>query len=231
MPEERLAGVLRAREPVGGGLVRLEIEAPPGFAATYTVPGQYVAAGLDADAKETYLALSGEPRDARWEVLVRAGGEVVDALISLPLGGTVPLSRALGNGFPMAEATGRRLFVLATGSGFAAVRPVLRARLRDGLAGATELFLGVRSRAEVPLPGEIASLDRGGLAVTVCCSREQADEPGVTHGYVQDALRRRLGAGAGDAIVFAAGVAAMVGEMRALARELDLDEADIRTNY
>ncbi len=134
----------------------------------------------------------------------------------------------------MAEAAGRQLFVLATGSGLAAVRPVLRARVHQGFARSTELFLGVRVRAEVPLPNEIAALRAQGLPVTVCCSRESVNEPGVERGYVQDALRRRAEQNPGQtagAIVFAAGVEGMVERLRETARDLHFDEADIRTNY
>jgi len=232
MPHERRGGSLKRRSDVGGGLVRLEIEVPEELAATYQRPGQYVSAGLRG--RDTYFALSGEPGDSVWEVLVRAGGDVVDALLGLAVGDEVLLSRALGEGFPMAEAEGRQLFVLATGSGFAAVRPVLRARARDGLGPSTELFLGVRVRKDVPLPDEITALRAQGLPVTVCCSRESAKEPGVEHGYVQDALRRRAEQKPGQtagAIVFAAGVEAMVQRLRGTARDLHFDEADIRTNY
>jgi len=223
---------LVGREDAGGGLVCHDLQPEPGVDATYRSPGQYVSLALAG--KRTYFALASEPGAATWEVLVRPGGEVVDALLALPLGATVALSAALGEGFPVAEAEGRRLFLLATGSGLAALRPVLKARVRGGLAPSTELFVGVRTPDEVPLQAELRELRERGLAVTVCCSRDTKGDPGVTSGYVQDALLRRAAARPEElqgAMVFAAGVTAMIERLRRVAEELHIAEADVRTNY
>jgi len=212
--------------------VQHDIEVPPSHAASYRSPGQYtsIAAGTSA----TYFALAGDPLHSPWSILVRAGGEVVDALLALPLGADIALSPALGEGFPMAGAAGRRLFVVATGSGLAAVRPVVGARLRAGLESSTELFLGVRSGADQPLAAEVTAWRLAGLAVTVCCSRETGGLAGCRPGYVQDALRARAERSAGDvrgALVFAAGADAMIRQLRDVARDLELGETDVRTNY
>jgi len=229
---EQGAGRLVDREDVGGGLVRHAMEVPSALAETFHAPGQYVS--LSLASKETYFALAGEPGVSGWEVLVRAGGDVADGLLELPLGGRVGLSKALGEGFPMGEAAGRRLFVVATGSGLAAVRSVLTARLREGLAASTEMLLGVRTRAEVPLATELDAMRREGMAVTVCCSRESIDGVGLASGYVQDVLVRRAVDRPSDferAIFFAAGTTAMIERLRELARELHVTEADVRTNF
>jgi NAD(P)H-flavin reductase len=228
-PRERSFGRLVCRRDVGG-LVLHDLTPPEGGASSYVEPGQYVSVGPSGNS--TYFVLAGEPGASTWEVLVRAGGDVADALLALAVGAEVELSSALGHGFPLAEAEGRMLFVLATGSGVAAVRPVLHARIRAGLAASTEVFLGVRSQAEVPLKGELQARRGEGVRVTVCFSREAV--AGAPSGYVQDALHGRvteLGERAKRAMIFAAGTSAMIRGARETARVLGLDETDVRTNY
>ena len=224
-------GFLVSRRPAGGGLVRHEVSPPAGFAASYRHPGQYV--GVMIDGRSTYFVLAADTSLANWELFVRPGGDVADALLALPVEGPVELSRALGAGFPLDEASTRRLVVIATGSGIAAVRPVLTERLRSSRAESTEVFLGVRMRADLPIPEDITTWRAAGVRVTVCVSRETVDEEGVVSGYVQHALRIRaaLPPTLTGGMIFAAGAAVMVDEVRALARWLGVDEADVRTNF
>jgi NAD(P)H-flavin reductase len=225
-------GRLLDRRSVGGGLFRHEIEPPMGFGGSYRFPGQYVSLALSE--KQTYFVLAGEPASGTWEVLVHAGGDVADALLALPTGEPVRLSAALGQGFPMGEAAGRRLFVLATGSGVAAIRPVVAARVRAGLATSTEVFLGVRSRVDLPLADELATRRDEGVGVTVCLSRDTVVGVGAASGYVQEALLQRATErpeSVKGAMIFAAGASAMVDGVKQVARTLGLAEADVRTNY
>jgi len=230
--EGRQPGTLLGRRSAGGLLVCHELAPPAHLAETYRRAGQYVE--LTLAGKRTFFALAGEPLAATWEIFVRPGGDVADALLAAPLGGDLGLSAALGAGFPLEEAASKRLFVLATGSGIAAVRPVLNHRVRTGQAPATEVFLGVPRRADLPMPDEVARWTASGVAITVCLSQEPAAEVGAAEGYVQDALRRRAAispARLATAMVFAAGTPAMVRDARKLATTLGLTEADIRTNY
>jgi len=232
LPREHGIGVLLDRHDVGGGLIRHEIEPPAGFIGSYQLPGQYVS--LELWEKHTYFVLAGEPGSKSWEVLVRAGGDVADALLALPTGEPLKVSAALGHGFPMEEAARRKLFVLAAGSGVAAIRPVVAARVRAGLAASTEVFLGVRSRADVPLVEELAMRRSEGVGVTVCLSRDTDGGVGAATGYVQDVLRERATErpeSVKGAMLFAAGASAMVDGVKHVARRLGLPEADVRTNY
>jgi sulfhydrogenase subunit gamma (sulfur reductase) len=233
MQPERGVGRLSARRPSGGDLVLLELAPPAGFFASYRHAGQYVE--VSAGGSNTYFVLGGEPGDAAWQLFVRPGGDVADALLALGIGAEVVLSAALGDGFPVAEVAARRLFVVATGSGIAAVRPVLSERIRRGAVASTEVFVGVRTRDELPLPDDISEWKRAGVPVTVCLSREVApEERGLFRGYVQEALRQRAEsepAALVGAAIFAAGVTAMVDAVRILAASLGVREADVRTNY
>jgi NAD(P)H-flavin reductase len=226
-------GTLVARTPAGGDLARHDLLPPSGYAESYRHPGQYVELSLEGNS--TLFALAGDVGSKTWEIFVRPGGDVADALLALPIGGHVGLSKADGPGFPLDDANGRRLLVLATGSGIAAMRPVLKERIRHGAAPITEAFLGVRRSVDLPMPDEVRGWAEAGVAVTVCLSREVGTGArGSAEGYVQDALRRRAAAAPealAHGIVFAAGVPAMVSEVRKLAATLGLSEADVRTNY
>jgi CDP-4-dehydro-6-deoxyglucose reductase len=223
---------LRARSDAGGGLVRLSIEPPASVATSYAYPGQYVA--VNAGGKTAHFVLAGDPGDAMWELVLRPGGEAAGAALGLAPGERLRVSAAIGAGFPMAEAKGQELIVVVTGSGLAAGRPVVRARVRDGEARATELLVGVRTRAEVPMEAELAEWARVGATVTVCLSREEAPAglAGYASGYVQDVARRHVRtAPATRRMIFAAGVKPMIEAVRVLARDLGVHESDVRTNY
>lgn len=219
-----------SRTDAGGGLIHLSIEPPIAIASTFEHPGQYVL--LRVGGKSSHFVLANDAGDAKWELLVRPSGEVATAALAVPLGQSIEVSRAIGAGFPMGEARGRELLVVVTGSGIAAARPVVRARLREQAARATEVLVGVRTRAEVPLAAEIADWSRAGARVTVCLSREEvpAGLRGYAAGYVQDIARATASAAPGR-MIFAAGVRGMVHAIRSLARELGAVESDVRTNY
>jgi NAD(P)H-flavin reductase len=221
---------LCSRTDAGGGLVRLSLEPSASVAATFVHPGQYVLVRIAG--KSSYYVLSNDMGDARWELLLRPVGEVASAALDVPLGESVEVSGALGSGFPMEEARGRELLVVVTGSGIAAARPVVRARLRERETATTEVLVGVRTRAEIPLFGELEEWFRSGIRVTVCLSREEIGNhaEGYAAGYVQDVARATSSAASGR-MIFAAGVRDMVHAIRSLSKELGALESDVRTNY
>jgi NAD(P)H-flavin reductase len=219
---------LAARGDVGGGLVRLAIDPPAEIALSYERPGQYVV--LSAGGKNAYFVLAGDPGETTWELVVRPGGEAAEAALAVSPGGPLDLSGAQGAGFPMDEARGQELIVAVTGSGIAAGRPVVRTRIRNGEARATELLLGVRTVADVPMEAELGEWSRAGVQVTICLSRQEA--PGYSSGYVQDVARRDArSAPTQRRLIFAAGVKPMIEGMRQLAQDLGVHERDVRTNY
>jgi NAD(P)H-flavin reductase len=233
---------LRGKEEAGGGLVRLTLEPGERVAASYVRPGQYIA--LRAAGKDAYFVLAGDVGEPSWELVLRPGGDAALAALGTSHGARVEVSEAQGAGFPMEEAKGRPLTVAVTGSGIAAGRPVVRARVRAGEASATELLVGVRTLAEVPLERELGEWSRAGVAVTVCLSREAVPEgrAGFASGYVQDVARARAGGFGGvpqrsrgisraRRMIFAAGVKDMLVAIRVLAADLGVAESDVRTNY
>jgi NAD(P)H-flavin reductase len=208
------------------------LEPPPEILGSYVRPGQYVA--LRAGGKAAYFVLAGDAGETSWEVILRPGGEAAEAALGTSIGACIEVSDAQGPGFPIEEAHGRTLLVVVTGSGIAAGRPVLRARVRAGEAGATELFVGVRTLADVPLENELHEWTLAGAKVTVCLSREPvpADREGFAAGYVQDIARARAAeTSSAGKMIFAAGVKDMISAVRTLARDLGAEESDVRTNY
>jgi NAD(P)H-flavin reductase len=210
----------------------------PELAGGYRSPGQFTCVRADEETGFFVLASAvGQP----WELLVRAGGATADMLLGCPLGAQVQMSGALGKGFPYETARDRRLIVAVAGTGIAAARALMRRRIADGTAARTELYVGFRTRAEVPMLAELAVWTNHGARVVACLSRESPlDAEGpveMAHGYVQDVVqagkaRRTINPpdGAG-AMIFAVGPAGLVETMRKLAVSLGIPEADVRTNY
>jgi NAD(P)H-flavin reductase len=220
---------LRGKDDAGGGLVRLVLAPPLDLVGSYVRPGQYVV--LRADGKSAYFVLAGDPGDPSWMLLVRPVGEAAAAALG---GSPVLVSEAHGAGFPMDEAQGRELIVAVTGSGIAAARPVLRARVLAGEGKATQLFVGVRTREDLALGEELTAWGSAGATVVVCLSRETAPPgaAGYATGYVQDVARARAAPASGARrMIFAAGVKPMIEAVRALARDMGAEESDVRTNY
>ena len=223
---------IAARRETAGSLVRLTLELPASVRASHALPGQYVSVWAGGDTG--YFVLASAVGADTWEILLRAGGTVADALLVARVGERVPVTAALGSGFPCVEARGRALVVAVAGTGMAAAMPILAWRMSDGDAARTDVFLGMRVAAELPLTDEIASWRAAGARVTVCLSREDpprnADPSGAVfvRGYVQDVARA---SSTTARVVFAVGPGPMVDAVRKLAGELGVEESDFRTNY
>src|SRR5580658_660681 len=106
--------ILRGKEGVGGGLVRVVFEPPPEILGSYVRPGQYVA--LRTGGKAAYFVLAGDAGETSWEVILRPGGEAAKAALGTSIGACIEVSNAQGPGFPIEEAHGRALLVVVTGS-------------------------------------------------------------------------------------------------------------------
>lgn len=230
------AARVRGQEDAGGGLVLVTVEPSDEVRASYVLPGQYVSvrAGHVGKAPAGFFVLASDVGARNWQLLIRPGGAAADGILAVRVGGRLETTRAQGRGFPCDEARGRSLLLAATGSGIAAVRPVVSRRLHDHDAHRTEVLLGVRTRADLPLSEELAAWREKGVRVTVCLSREtvSAEEArGFAGGYVQDVARASTALQHQGGMIFAAGVKGMIEGIRRLARDLGIAEADVRTNY
>jgi NAD(P)H-flavin reductase len=214
-------------------MTRVTVEPAPAIVASYVSPGQYVHARVDGATG--YFVLAGAPGAAPWELIMRSGGGVSDVLLAAEIGIELEVTPALGDGFPWAAVHGRPLVIALSGTGVAAGRPLLRRRIADGDAALTQVYLGVRTRAELPLTGDVEAWRRAGVSVTVCLSNpdEPVGDEGFARGYVQDVLRASSSSSTvpRDAHVFAVGVPTMVDALRTLAPSLGIAPERVLTNH
>ncbi len=223
---------LASRSDAGGGMTLVILEPEPGVAPSYTSPGQYVE--VRARGATGYFVLAGVPGELPWELVMRAGGGVSDVLLAAPPGLDVEVTAAIGDGFPMDEARGHLLVVALSGTGVAAAPPLVRRRIGDGDAALTQVWLGVRTQAELPLLADIEAWRAAGVPVVVCLSQPGDAPVGelFSRGYVQDVMAARIPSGSlAEARVFAVGVASMVDALRALAPRLGLPPERVHTNH
>ncbi len=168
----------------------VDLEVAPEVAASYRVPGQYLAARLPSGA-EAFFAPASAPGEAPLELLAKAEGDVGLALAGAAPGAPLELSEARGQGFPPGALAGRDLLLFATGAGIAPIRATLRAVLaRRAAVGAIDLFFGARTREDFAYAAELDALDPRSVRVHRIVSRGTAADPHV--GYVQERFAREL---------------------------------------
>ncbi len=154
------------------------LEVPDVLRESYARPGQY--AYFELGSEQGFFVLAGREARGPWEVLVRGGGGVADAMLAAPVGVTLWASPALGHGFPMARARGSVVTIVVTAGSFSAARAAVLWRIDEGDASRTRLVVGARVEQDVPLPEEIDAMRSAGVGVHVVLSSSQ--------GYVQDWL-------------------------------------------
>lgn len=106
--------------------LRLETDDPRLLAGT---PGQFVMVGVPAFAIPP-ISISRYHPDGL-ELTVRAAGAATSFLARLRPGATLALRGPLGRGWPMEDAYGRDVVIVAGGIGLAPLRPVMDAVLRE----------------------------------------------------------------------------------------------------
>lgn len=118
----RIARIRRRRRD-GPQVWTLDIEADDSDAAF--APGQFNMLTVFG-VGEVPVSLSGDPANAgRLVHTIRAVGPVSGALTRLRVGDTLGLRGPFGVGWPVAEATGRDIIVVAGGLGLAPLRPAI----------------------------------------------------------------------------------------------------------
>lgn len=150
----RVAHVRKRRREIAQ-VVTLEIEARDlrGFA-----PGQFnmlTAFGVG----EAAISLSGDPAEPGHIVhTIRAVGPVSNALAALEPGAPIGLRGPFGRGWPMAEAAGRDVVVVAGGLGLAPLRPAIYRLLAEREKyGRILLLFGARSPEDILFRHELES--------------------------------------------------------------------------
>lgn len=163
----RIARV-RSRRRDGPQVWTLELDAGPAEHAGF-LAGQFnmlTAFGVG----EIPISFSGDPAEPQRIVhTIRAVGAVSSALAHLDTGATLALRGPFGNGWPMAEARGRDVVLIAGGLGLAPLRPALYQLLAERARyGHITLLYGTRSPAEILFRRELDVLrKRADISVEV----------------------------------------------------------------
>jgi NAD(P)H-flavin reductase len=138
----------------------LDIEAGATAARAFA-PGQFNMLTVFG-VGEVPISLSGDPAAAgRLVHTIRAVGPVSSALTALKPGAALGLRGPFGMGWPMAEAVGRDVVILAGGLGLAPLRPALYRLLAERERfGNVVLLYGTRSPGDILFRRELESWRR-----------------------------------------------------------------------
>lgn len=151
---------VRRRRRDGPHVWTLEIEAAGQDGISFA-PGQFNMLTLFG-VGEVPISLSGDPAKPGHLVhTIRAAGPVSTALARLSPGEPVGLRGPFGSAWPMAEANGRDVVIVAGGLGLAPLRPALLRLLAErSLYGQVVLLYGTRSPEEILFRREIEAWRR-----------------------------------------------------------------------
>jgi NAD(P)H-flavin reductase len=181
----------------------------PSVVKAYHHPGQYVRVRLGALEEGAFAIASAPTKDAPgFELLVKAGSPLSDALRAAKTGTQLELSAPEGPGFPIERAKGKRLLLFATGSGISAIRSVIDAVRRDRQAfGPVVLYFGVRTPDAFAYREELHSWEQAQIQVKTTVSRPGRSGWQGLKGYVQAHLDQEP---LTDAVAFLCGQPEMV---------------------
>ncbi|MFN3231344.1 MAG: FAD/NAD(P)-binding protein [Alphaproteobacteria bacterium] len=136
------------------GVWTMELEAPTGFATCQ--PGQFnmlYAMGVG----EVPISVSGADASGALMHTIRDVGAVTGALARLEAGEMLGLRGPFGTAWPLDEARGKDVVIIAGGIGLAPIRPVLYRLLADPDSyGRVTLLYGARSSEEILYSEQLA---------------------------------------------------------------------------
>ena len=166
-------------------------------------PGQFVLVGVPAFAIPPISISRFHPDGV--ELTIRAAGAATSFLTRLHRGAMLGLRGPVGRGWPVADAQGRDVVIVAGGIGLAPLRPVIDAVLRDRAAyHDVRVYLGARTPRERLFVEEIDALAaRDDVLVRVTVDRAGPEWLGRV-GIVTQLFKTVRGTGA-DATAFICG--------------------------
>jgi sulfhydrogenase subunit beta (sulfur reductase) len=167
------------------------------------LPGQFVMVGVPAFAIPPISISRFHPDGI--ELTIRAAGAATSFLTKLRKGATLGLRGPLGRGWPVDDAAGRDLVIVAGGIGLAPLRPVIDAVLRDrDRYHDVRIYLGARTPRDRLFVEEIDALAaRDDVLVRVTVDRAGPEWLGRV-GIVTQLFKTVRGTGA-DATAFICG--------------------------
>jgi NAD(P)H-flavin reductase len=186
-----LPGIARVLDRWRDGPDVWTIDLAPEQGALSFAPGQFnmlTAFGVG----EAAISVSGDPAEpGRLVHTIRAVGAVSTALTRLEAGDVIGLRGPFGVGWPMAEAAGRDVVIVAGGLGLAPLRPALYQLFAERERyGKITLLFGARSPTDILFRHEIESW-RERLDVGIEVTVDHADSGWHGHVGVVTTLIRR----------------------------------------
>lgn len=203
------------REAAGLHAVHIDVSGTP-LVGSHSLPGQYVRLALPAlpQAGEGMFAIASGPDQTgtSFELLVKGGSDLADALMTAEVGTRVLLTAPEGPGFPLDAARGRCVLLFATGSAIGAIRSLIHEILHERTAFKdVTLYFGARTPDAFAYEDEMDAWRARGIDVVRTVSRPgEAGWKGLT-GYVQAHLPN---AQLDDSVAFVCGQAEMVDGVR-----------------
>ncbi len=223
---------LAARSLAADGLTDLVLDvSQTPLASAHQRPGQYVRLRVQGHEAGLFAIASPPGTSGRWELLVKKGRELQDALVELPPGSRVEVGSPEGRGFPMEEAQGKDLLLFATGSAISPIRSVIESiRLDRERYGRVTLYFGARTPAAFAYARDFESWEQARIRVVPTVS-----QPGVSGwqgltGYVQAHLPEESLRPEGT-VAFICGQEGMVQGVVEALRARGLHPSSIHQNY
>lgn len=223
-------GRVTANELAAAGLHALHLDVSgTALVGTHALPGQYVKVALDGFG-EGVFAIASAPslHGDTFELLVKGGSDLADALIAAPVGTRVRVTTPEGPGFPIERARGHRVLLFATGSGISAIRSLIHAISHERpLYRSVTLYFGARTPDAFAYRTELADWQRAGIQVVRTVSQPGAPGWQELEGYVQQHLPQERFE---DAVAFVCGQAEMVEGVKEALRHRGMPESQIFQN-
>jgi NAD(P)H-flavin reductase len=208
-------------------LLSLDVEGTA-LAEAHQRPGQYVFVTLPPHPQAPFALANAPGRHvSRYELLLREGSLLPDALLALPLGAPVQVSRPGGPGYPLEKARGRPLLLAGTGSGISPIISVVRtlASEREAYGPMTVLY-GARTSSGFAFDDELDALAERNVELVRTVSAPDAGWAGL-RGYVQHHLGDEIHEGA---VAFLCGQPEMVAAMTDALVERGVRREDVYLN-
>ena len=173
--------------------------------------GQYVK--LSVLGVEGHFALAAAP-GRPFELLVKRGSALGDAMAGLAPGAEIAASLPLGNGYPLAHHRGRDVHLFAVGSGIAPVRAVIDAIRGDRNAwGRVTVWDGQRQEDHLAYRAERTAWASDRIEVMECLSSPTGEWSGP-RGRVQEVFEVRPPELSPDAVAYVCGMKAFVEDVK-----------------
>lgn len=221
---------IASRRPAAEGLVHLslDVRGTP-VAGAHALPGQYVKLSLPG-VGEGYFAIASAPGETeQLDFLVKRASPLTEALAEVSVGHSVHVSPPAGKGFPVDKARSKDVLLFATGSGIAAIRPVIELVRRERKAyGRVTLYFGAREPRFFAYSEEIPTWEKHDIQVLRTVSKPSGHNWHGPTGYVQQHIGNN---DLSQAVAFLVGQKGMVAEVSKVLVERGLPGESIHLNF